>query len=82
MKKKINNKLVLNKKTIANLGLSEMKQAKGGDYTDDPCLPSAGCTPDCPSDQGAVCAPETAYPTGHSCFTICWDCWVSVPGFC
>lgn len=59
MKTKKISKFRLNKITVANLGISKMKNVKGGGYTDSPCLPSAECTPVCPSEEGATCAHET-----------------------
>jgi len=59
MKTKKFGKLMLNKKTVANLKHSQMKGVKGGNYTDAPCLPSGGCSIACVSDTGRKCAPET-----------------------
>ena len=37
MKKKFNDKLVLNRETLRNLNGLEMSNAKGGDFTDGTC---------------------------------------------
>ena len=62
-KKDFNKKLALNKKTIADLGNTEMNDVKGGADTDFPCI----------VETDILCTRDTRCPTCPqiSCFIQC-----------
>jgi natural product precursor len=73
--KRFNKKLALNKKTIANLDLSEMNVVKGG-FTDDAmCYPSEANSCDLACQDTGVCY-ETHGATGIT------DCYSARPDKC
>lgn len=84
--KKLNSKLLLNKKTVSNLGNLEMKALNGGVYTgytcqDDGCDTVISCRNTecyiCESIQGCPDPAEITQdcPTYYGCLSNVTECW-------
>jgi hypothetical protein len=72
--KKFNKKLILNKKTIANLNNGEMKDVNGGkdDISNSLCITCFTCDTDCGATCfGVTCPTRTGTPQSNPCCKTC-----------
>lgn len=72
MKKKLKNKLVFNKTTVANLNNVEQNLVRGG--ATDPLS--------CASEWPTYCNTECGQNTCETCVTDCYPCWTERPIQC
>lgn len=75
--KKIDKKLALNKKTVANLGTETMRDVRGGFLTYEMTICRSNCVSNCPICQSRIpgCYGDTDYEcNSYTCWTDCVSC--------